>query len=209
MSSSLGQTIKNHKIAVEFISMLLCSSVFGIAVALQFQPIETVIELPQSTVVKQVIQSEGPYTITYITTGPSILSFEKDCDEGKGSLVDYCGIDLKYDGKSGIIDLKIPSSLMQEIDPVREIFTSYFFFPTQLPFQRISNDDSYTVFRIQVPAKFGEIRMHGSSLPDLGPLIVKSFVAAVSIFFGLLISLVSIDDLIKKIRKSRVGETRF
>jgi hypothetical protein len=196
--------MKNHKIAIKFIFMLLSSSVLGILVALQFQPIETIIEQSGPIVAKEVIQSDEPYSIAYTTTGPSILAFEKDCDDGKGSLMYYCGIDLKYDGRSGIINLKIPAGLMQEIDPVREIFTSYFFFPSQLPFQRISNDDSYTVFRIEVPAKFDEIRMRGSSLPDPIPLIVTSFVAADCIFFGLLIMLVSIEEIIKKINKSKV-----
>lgn len=204
MLFSFGQAIKSHKIAVEFISMLVSSSFLGILVALQFQPIETIIEQTQPTIAKDVSQSEGPYTITYTTTGPTILSFDKDCDDGKGSLIYYCGLDLEYDGKSGIIDLKIPASLMQEIDPIREVFTSRFFFPNQLPFQRISNEDSYTVFRIEVPSNFDEIRMQGSSMPDPGPLMLKSFVAADCIFFGLLIVLVSIDEIIKKINKSKV-----
>lgn len=66
--------------------------------ALQFQPIETIIE-QSGPVITKVIQSEGPYPIPYNTTGPSILAFEKDCDDGKGSFMYYCGIDLKYDEK--------------------------------------------------------------------------------------------------------------
>jgi hypothetical protein len=189
--------------------MLISSSILGILIALQFQPVETIIDLSQSTVAKEVGQSDGPYAITYTTTGPSILSFEKDCDAGKGSLMDYCGLDLEYDGKTGIIDLKIPDSLMQEIDPIKEIFTSYFFFPTQLPFQRISNNDQFSVFRIEVPANFDEIRMRGSNLPEPGSFVVKSFVAADCIFFGLFILVVSKDEIIKKIKRHKVTKGRF
>ena len=159
MLISLGRAIKKHRLAVIFISLISSSAVLGILVALQFQPIETVIEQTQPTVAKEVSQSKGQYTISYTTTGPSILSFGKDCDDGKGSLMYYCGIDLQFDGKGGIIDLKIPAALMNEIDPIREVFTSYLLYPTQLPFQRISNDDNYSVFRIEVPANFDEIKM--------------------------------------------------
>ena len=195
--------MKNHKNAVKLISMLLSSSVLGILIALQFQPIERIIEQTQPNVAKEVSQLDGPYTILYTTTGPSILSFEKDCDDGKGSLMYYCGLDLKYDGKSGIIELKIPVGLTREIDPIREVFTAYFIYPTQLPFERISSDDHYSVLRIEVPANFDEIRMRGSSLPEPGSLVVTSFVAADCIFFGLLILVVSIDEIIKKIRREK------
>ena len=207
--TSLTKGIKNHKIALEFLSMLISSSILGILIALQFQPIETIIELTQPTAAKEAGQSEGPHTILYTTTGPSILSFEKDCDDGKGSLMYYCVLDLEYGGKIGIIDLKIPDSLMQEIDPIKEVFTSYFFFPTQLPFQRINSDDQHSVFRIEVPANFDEIRMRGSSLPEPGSLMVRSFVAADCIFFGLLILVVSIDEIIKKIKRRKVTKGRF
>jgi len=184
--------------------MLVSSSIFGILMALHFQPIETIIEQTQPTVDKQVNQLEGPYTIQYTTTGPSILSFDKDCDDGKGSLMNYCGIDLQYDGKSGIIDLKIPAGLMQEIDPIREVFTAYLVYPTQLPFQRMSNDNHYTVLRMEVPDNFDEIKIRGSSLPEPGSLIVTSFVAADYIFFGLLILVISMDEIIKKMKRYKV-----
>jgi len=210
MLISLGRAIKKHRLAVIFFSLISSSAVLGILVALQFQPIETVIEQTQPTVAKEVSQSKGQYTISYTTTGPSILSFGKDCDDGKGSLMYYCGIDLQFDGKGGIIDLKIPAALMNEIDPIREVFTSYLLYPTQLPFQRISNDDNYSVFRIEVPANFDEIKMREqSNLPEPGSLIVTSFVAADCIFFGLLIFVIAIIEIIKKIKKSKVTRARF
>lgn len=89
---------------------------------------------------------------------------------------------------------------MQQIDPVREIFVAYFIYPTQLPFERISNDEHYTVLRIKVPPNLNEIKMRGGSLPDPGSLIVTSFVAADCIFFGLLPLVLLIDEIAKKIK---------
>ena len=70
----LGKAIKNHRLAVTFTLLFMTSAVLGILVAIQFQPIETVLEQTHPTVTKEVSQLEGPYTISYTSTGPSILS---------------------------------------------------------------------------------------------------------------------------------------
>ena len=59
------------------------------------------------------------------------------------------------------------------------------------------------MLRKDVPANFDEIRMRGSNLPEPGSLVVTSFVAADCIFFGLLILVVSIDEIIKKFRSGK------
>jgi len=51
--------------------------------------------------------------------------------------------------------------------------------------------------------------MRGSGLPEPGSLVVTSFVAADCIFFGLLILVVSIDEIIKKIKRYKVAKGRF
>lgn len=82
-------------------------------------------------------------------------------------------IDLHYDGKAGIIELKIPTGITNEIDPVREVLVSYFY-PIQIPFQRIGSDSYHSAFRIEVPDNYDKIVLReGSEFPQSISILVE------------------------------------
>jgi hypothetical protein len=127
-------------------------------------------------------------------------SFRRD---GKSSFLYYCGIDLDYNGKGGIKDLRIPAGLVNEIDPIQEVLVSYFY-PIQIPFQKISHDEYYSVIRIKVPPNYnGIILREGNALPPLQSFLLSFSVGAVCIFFVLMPVILGLHHLIEKIRRSK------
>lgn len=92
---------------------------------------------------QMVRQSDGPHTITYQTLGPEIESFSLGCassivyDFGPA----YNCLVLKYDGKPGIVDLRIPDDLIKELPTIVKVDV---FFLKSIPFQIISQDSFFS-----------------------------------------------------------------
>ena len=169
--SFVRESLRRHR-GLAAVALIPISGILGYIVALHLEPPETNIVLDKPTITEYANQADGAYTIMYQTTGPIISSFEKDCIHGKGNLGGYyCGIMFSYDGNPGIIELRIPTGLMNEIDPVGEAVVLGFhlsWFPGQIPFQVISQDDHYTVFRIDAP------RFHDMLFPDYRKIELRS-----------------------------------
>jgi hypothetical protein len=190
--------------SIKLVFLIIPSIVIGYLLGSNFQPIETDIVVHQAMVTRYTKQSDGPHEMLYLTTGPIISSFNKNCDAGIGSFLYYCGIDLHYDGKAGIIELKIPTGMTNEIDPVREALVSYFY-PIQIPFQRIGTDSYHSMFRIEVPDNYDKIVLReGSELPQSISLLVNSFFAGICIFFASILIFVLFDEVIGRFKRSRV-----
>lgn len=165
--------------------------------------------LDQPIVTKYAKQSDGLFTIMYNTTGPVISSFEKDCLHGKGNIGGYyCGMELNYDGNPGIIEVRIPTALINEVDPIGEVVVlGYYlsFFPLQIPFQLMSQDDHYTVYRIVVPSfhnvfsnhyNLVEFRSGGYSVSFM------TFVWSSLIFVPSLVAFVYYPEALKKFKRN-------
>jgi hypothetical protein len=182
--------------------------VIGYLIGSNFQPIETNILVDKPMMARYVNQSDGPYEMLYLTTGTVISSFEKNCDDGSGSFLYYCGIDLHYDGKAGIIELKIPTGITNDIDPVREVLVSYFY-PIQIPFRRMGSDSYHSVFRIEVPANYDKIVLReGSEFPQPISVLISTFLASICIFFASMAIFVLFDEVIKRFKRRRVKPGR-
>lgn len=184
--------------------LIMPSIVTGYLLGSNFQPIETNILVDQAMMTRYAKQSDGPHEMLYLTTGPVISSFNKNCDAGIGSFLYYCGIDLHYDGKAGIIELKIPTGITNEIDPVREVLVSYFY-PIQIPFQRIGSDSYHSAFRIEVPDNYDKIVLReGSEFPQSISILVNTFFASICIFFASMLIFVLFDEVIMRFKRRRV-----
>jgi hypothetical protein len=108
----------------------------------------------------QIIGNDG--TINYRTTGPILSSFSVGCTPSP-AMFDYfvpnhnCLI-LNYNGESGIVELKIPSELIKEFP---SIGYARVFFLRSIPFERVSQDDFFTVIQIDLPAGYNQFEAVG------------------------------------------------
>ncbi len=184
--------------------LIIPSIVIGYLIGSNFQPIETNIFLDEPMMTRYAKQSDGPHEMLYLTTGPVISSFNTDCDAGSGSFLYYCGIDLHYDGKAGIIQVKIPTGIINEIDPIREVLVSYFY-PIQIPFQRMGSDSYHSAFRIEVLTNYNEIKLReGSNFPQPVSVLLSTFLASLCIFFLSMAIYLLFYEAIRRFKRRRV-----
>lgn len=173
---------------------------FGYLFALSMAPIEKVIDIQESAIRKFVKQADDqrhrPSNISYITTGPTFSLFGYGCYPGTASggnpVIPSCLV-FYYDGKPGVVELKIPTELISEFPLINEVSHGDWSIPDkEIPFQRISEDDVYTLVRIEVPPNYTEISVLGSDKgSEFSPYINKlygwSFILSVGFWFLCLI----------------------
>ena len=132
----------------------------GPIIGLMFMPIETEIQLGSQAIAK-VARDSLNHEIQYLTTGPTISWFGPSCvpnySISEGS---YGCIELRTDGKEGVIQLSIPKILLREIDEKKIGRVSSFPW-VSLPFQVISSDSNFEIIRIQVPEGTINLSIYG------------------------------------------------
>lgn len=133
------------------------------------------------TINRYVEQTDGSYTITYVTTGPTFSSFRMDCPP-RGPYPDFgpyfnC-VRLEYNGKAGIVELSVPTGLLSELPWIDRVEI----FPTigtvGVPFELVSQDKFYRWYRINVPAGYDNISLIGGTKTEYP----YSFLIAIGVF---------------------------
>lgn len=169
---------------------------FGYLFALSMAPIEKVIDIPESAVRKFVKQADDQRhrvgEISYITTGPTFSLFYYGCYPGSASggnpVIPSCLV-FYYDGKPGVVELKIPRDLISEFPLINEVSHGDWSIPDkEIPFQRINENSAYTLVRIEVPPNYTEISVLGNDKgSEFSPYINKlygwSFILTVGLWF--------------------------
>jgi hypothetical protein len=130
---------------------------------------------------RYVKQTDGPYTITYSTTGPKFSSFHMDCPP-RGPYPDfgpfYNCIRLKYDGKGGIVELSVPAGLLSELPWIDRVEIFPGFGTVSVPFELADQNKFYRWYRIEIPAGYDNINLIGGTKTDFP----YSFLLALGIF---------------------------
>lgn len=164
--------VNSHNIFVY--ASLACGAVFGSLIANYLLPPVPDIEVKEFTTapIHQVIGNDG--TIYYRTTGPILSSFNLGCTPSPGGYdfgPDHNCLVLDYDGEPGIVELMIPNEIIKEFP---SIGYADVFFLKSLPFERISQDDLFTVIQIDLPAGYNQFQAVGG---DPLPLVNFIFLA--------------------------------
>lgn len=120
----------------------------GIVQANYYHPKEGSVELPENMVKERVA------SISYNTSGPLITSYKKGCfttdDFGLGP--EYYCLELYYKGGPGVVELKIPSQLLEDWHWIRTI-EQHATPQIPVPFERTGHDNRYTTFRVALPSE--------------------------------------------------------
>ena len=148
---------------------ILGGSYFGYLIALSNAPIEKNIDISEFVTTKLVRQATYEHyssgEISYLTTGPSFSQFVYSCEPGPGTAPGgpSCLV-FAYEGIPGLVELKIPKYLIEEFPVITEVISVDLPFNNkQIPFQIISEDDSFMTVRIELPANYDVIEIHGTS----------------------------------------------
>lgn len=152
--------------------------------------------------------------ISYLTTGTTLSQFGYGCEPATGSYAPGgpSRLAFAYDGKPGIVELEIPKYLISEFLIIDEVYFDVDFSPLgkQIPFQVISEDNSYVTVRINVPSNHTGFKVSGRSEGPLSssPYVNRSFgwgyILSVALFFLFLILYVFSEKLVAIIR-NRLG----
>lgn len=144
------------------LASLLSDVIFSFILGSYFEYKNINIDFNGSTITQIVNQSDGPYTIAYLTTGPIFSSFHMSCTPtGVPDLGPYYNcVELNYDGKPGTVELRIPSGLLSELEWIDKVNVLPFI---ETSFQLISQDNLYRVFRIDVPPGYQSISLVGGT----------------------------------------------
>ena len=120
---------------------------------------------------------------------------------------DYNCIVLPYDGQAGIVEISLPNVFVQGFAEIGEVQGGFY---RQLPFQRISEDDKFTIIRIELPEGESPVKIIGTqsgradSLHNVGNVVM----ASVWVFGGLMIawygSIAAAKKVMERITKLRV-----
>jgi hypothetical protein len=192
----------------EFYIFLIVSIVISVSVgpysgylmAISMAPIEKVIDIPESANRKFVKQADDQRhragEISYITTAPTFSIFDYGCYPGSASsgnpVIPSCLV-FYYDGKPGVVELRIPRELINKFPLINEVSHGDWSLPDkEIPFQKISEDSAYTVVRIEVPPNYTKISVLGNDKgsefsPYLNKLYGWSFILTVGLWFLCLI----------------------
>lgn len=150
----------------------------GYLMALSKIPITKDIEIPEipdNQSMKLVNQARYEHyrvgNISYLTTGPSFSQFVYSCYPSVGSAPGgpSC-LALAYDGKPGIVELKIPKYLIEEFPRIDEVhYDGPFFLDESFPFQVIEENSSFVTLRIQIPSNHTVVSISVSEEGSLSP----------------------------------------
>lgn len=159
-------------------STLIFSYIIG---AQFFEYKDTNVDPVGSTTIRYVEQTDGSNTITYETTGPTFSSFHMDCPP-RGPYPDfgpyYNCVRLNYDGKGGLVELSVPSELLNELPWIDRVQVFPGFGTVSAPFQLVSQDNFYRVYRIDVPSGYDNINLIGGTKT----VFPYSFLIALGVF---------------------------
>ena len=178
------------------LASLLSAIVFSFIIALYWEYKVTNIDFSGVKNTRIVKQSDGPYVITYLTSGPVFSSFHMSCTPGWPPDFGpyYNCVKLNYDGKPGIVELSIPLGLLSELDWIDRVNVFPFI---DTSFQLISQDDIHRVYRIDIPSGYQAISLVGgtkttfpfSFLLALGMFGVVLFLLSWFIFWLIMVQL--------------------
>jgi len=167
-------------------STLIFSYIIGIHF---FEYKQTNIDPVGSAINRYVKQTDGSYTISYVTTGPTFSSFHMDCPP-RGPYPDfgpyYNCVRLEYNGTAGIVELSIPEGLLSELPWIDRVEIFPGFGTVGVPFELADQDKFYRWYRIDIPAGYDNINLIGGTKSEFP----YSFLIALG-YFGLLLFLVS------------------
>jgi hypothetical protein len=181
---------------------LLGALYIGYNVALYREPIEKNIVFTAPAIKNLVKQVDYEHNrvgnISYLTNGPTFSQFIISWSSPMPA--PYAPIDndspsslaLAYDGKPGVVQLKIPKDLNKEFPLIFEAYTEgILYIPEQIPFQIISEDNSYVILRIDVPPNHDVIKVSGRTVEDsleVPPLFfLTAFFSGALVFIATLI----------------------
>ena len=139
------------------LALIPVSGLLGSIIAEGKMPLEKKIDINPTEVWEP---GNDKYAIKYYTTGPELSSF-KLTHSDYTVVSDYDAIMLATDGKDGTVEMRIPAHLIREYDSilgearVTEVTTGS---GKELEFDRILNDDSYTVIRVILTADETTVR---------------------------------------------------
>lgn len=183
IANRASNTVRNKKIILLLIfTSIPVAAVLGSAVAKSKMPLEENIEMNPA---KSLDIGNNKYTIKYFTTGPEFSEF-KVSHADYTIVSDFDAIIMNTDGNSGTVEIHLPARLMEEYDGilgkarVTEITTGS---GKELEFDRISNDNLFTVVRANLPADDYRIRIVFSQI-DLPPFVY--FVLQTMIYGGMI-----------------------
>jgi hypothetical protein len=96
--------------------------IFGNLFSFYSQPKEGPIAINEYLIPGLIKQTNGPGTMPYMSTGTIFSSFEYVCH----NLYDpnYNCLILNYDGKPGVVELRIPSYLLKDLPWIRSVEAS-------------------------------------------------------------------------------------
>jgi hypothetical protein len=170
---------ERYKVAlVAVVISVLAGSYWGYLIAIESQPIEKAIRLPETATKKLVKQAYYEHhrvgNMSYLTTGPIFSQFVYSCEPGPGSYASggpSC-LALAYDGKPGLVQLEIPKYLISEFPKIDEVYFNDLFsvLPKQIPFQVTEENNSYVTVRIDIPSNHTGLEISGRTEGSLSSL---------------------------------------
>jgi hypothetical protein len=90
----------------------------------------------------------------------------------------YNCVRLNYDGKGGLVELSVPSELLNELPWIDRVQVFPGFGTVSAPFQLVSQDNFYRVYRIDVPSGYDNINLIGGTKT----VFPYSFLIALGVF---------------------------
>ena len=176
-----------------FVASLAISLILGPIFAQGLEPIEKAIKMTSQSAYTIHQKYGSSHSITYSTTAPVLQDFWMSC--GAGGSPDFgppnnC-IVIPFDGIAGIVELAIPTSLVREFDGVfsagsiGKVEGSWY---QMLAFERVSEDPSFTIIRIELPPNSSPIKIIGSQSGSGSDYIGNAFWMSSSLFFGFLLA---------------------
>jgi hypothetical protein len=188
-------------------SSLACAVIFGSLIAISIQTLETnnnndVKEFGDGTT-HAITEIDGAYSITYLTTGPIFTRSNLGCSpspEFYGFFPEHMCLILNYDGKPGKVELRIPNEVIKEFPSIGEVRLSVF---RSIPSEIVSQDDLFTVIRIDLPAGYYHIELIGEKTSHMTNFIVLAIVFGLIIFFPTLYLFALFSKWIKTIQNKR------
>jgi len=183
------------------ITALCIGAISGPLIGMSFMPPETEIELDSETVAKVARDSDSNKEIQYLTTGPTISWFHESFFPDFLSGQVFGHLELKTDGKKGVLQLSIPKTLMQELEMKEVGKVTGGISSESLPFQVLTTDSSFEVIRIDVPEGDNLLAILSQTSTPLDYLIAISIGFGILIFIGTLVGIASLLAGLKKIRQ--------
>lgn len=182
---------------------VISAIIFGNLFAFYSQSKEGPIAINENLIPGLIKQKDGSGTIPYMSTGPTFSSFEYGCHNLYTPT--YNCLILDYDGKPGVVELRIASYLLKDFPWIRSVEV---FSQKQISFQRTEQDTVQSTFRIDVPSNHKTITLIGGpEMPRWADYVVYALMFSCVMFFVSMFFIFFISKLLERAKlksKNRV-----